>query len=352
MGGSLETHRALARGRERPDIPGEPPGSPSGDTAGMADPFTLDQLRALLTVAEEGSFSAAARKLRRVQSAVSSAMSNLEAQLDVALWDRSAKVPRLTAQGEAVLAGARRVCAEVDDLRQLAAGLAGGLEASVSLCVDQLFPLAALVELCQDFAREFPTVDLRVDTQTLSAVSARVVDGRATLGVVSPMGLAPGLARHPLARIRMVAVVSPRHPLARRRGRVPTAALRDAVQIVLAERDDAGVADQAVLSPRTWRIADLPTKHAMLVAGLGWGNLPEHAVRDDLARGRLVAIRPADWDADEHTLRLSAVHRADAPFGAAHRWALARLQQLCARDFAPPPKPKKPAKRSISQRDG
>jgi DNA-binding transcriptional LysR family regulator len=324
MGGSLETHRALARGRERPDIPGEPPGSPSGDTAGMADPFTLDQLRALLTVAEEGSFSAAARKLRRVQSAVSSAMSNLEAQLDVALWDRSAKVPRLTAQGEA----------------------------SVSLCVDQLFPLAALVELCQDFAREFPTVDLRVDTQTLSAVSARVVDGRATLGVVSPMGLAPGLARHPLARIRMVAVVSPRHPLARRRGRVPTAALRDAVQIVLSERDDAGVADQAVLSPRTWRIADLPTKHAMLVAGLGWGNLPEHAVRDDLARGRLVAIRPADWDADEHTLRLSAVHRADAPFGAAHRWALARLQQLCARDFAPPPKPKKPAKRSISQRDG
>ncbi|MDB4928718.1 MAG: lysR, partial [Myxococcaceae bacterium] len=100
----------------------------------MSDPFTLDQLRALLTVAEEGSFSAAARKLRRVQSAVSSAMSNLESQLGVDLWDRSAKVPRLTAQGEAVLAGARRVCAEADALRQLAAGLAGGLEASVSLC--------------------------------------------------------------------------------------------------------------------------------------------------------------------------------------------------------------------------
>jgi DNA-binding transcriptional LysR family regulator len=302
----------------------------------MSDPFTLDQLRALITVVEEGSFSAAARKLQRVQSAVSTAMANLETQLGLTLWDRSAKVPRLTDQGQVVLAGARRVCAEVDGLRQLAADLAGGLEASVSLCVEQLFPLPALVELCQDFAREFPTVDLRVDTQTLSAVSARVVDGRASLGVVTPPGLVPGLERHPLARIRMVPVASPRHPLAQRKGRIRTADLMDTVQIVLSERDDVGVADQAVLSPRTWRIADLPTKHAMLVAGLGWGNLPEHLVRDDLAHGRLVVLRLLDWDDDQHTLHLSAVHRAGAPFGVAHRWVVARLQQLCERDAEPP----------------
>ncbi|MDO9018609.1 MAG: LysR family transcriptional regulator [Deltaproteobacteria bacterium] len=310
----------------------------------MSDPFTLDQLRALIAVAEAGSFSAAARRLQRVQSAVSTSMANLESQLGVALWDRSTRVPQLTEQGRAVLAGAQRVCAEVDTLRRLSAGLAGGLEASVSLCVDQLFPIAPLVELCQDFAREFPSVDLRVDTQTLSAVSARVVDGRATLGVVSPLGLVPGLERHHLARIRMVAVAAPRHPLARRRGRIPTAALADSVQIVLSERDDAGVADQAVLSPRTWRIADLPTKHAMLVAGLGWGNLPEHLIRDDLARKRLVVIRPQAWGDGEHTLHLSAVHRADAPFGAAHRWVLAQLQQLCARDDARAPRrAKRPA---------
>lgn len=311
--------------------------------AAMSDPFTLDQLRALIAVAEAGSFSAAARRLQRVQSAVSTSMANLESQLGVTLWDRSTRVPRLTAHGQAALAGARRVCAEVDALRRLADGLAGGLEASVSLCVDQLFPLGALVALCQDFAREFPSVDLRVDTQTLAAVSARVVDGRATLGVVGPLGLAPGLERHPLARIRMVAIAAPGHPLARRRGPIPTAAFADSVQIVLSERDDAGVADQAVLSPRTWRIADLPTKHAMLVAGLGWGNLPAHLIRDDLARKRLVAIHPQAWGDDEHTLHLSAVHRADAPFGPAHRWVLAQLQHLCAQEVVPrAPKKKRP----------
>src|SRR5215813_14963017 len=78
----------------------------------MLETFTLDQLRALIAVSEEGSFSAAARKLHRVQSAISTAMANLESQLGVPLWDRSSKVARLTDQGQAVLAAARRVCTE------------------------------------------------------------------------------------------------------------------------------------------------------------------------------------------------------------------------------------------------
>src|SRR5690606_11714862 len=95
----------------------------------MYDPVTLDQLRALVAVEQERSFSAAARKLQRVQSAVSTAMANLEAQLGVAIFDRSTKVATLTDEGRAVLTSARRVLAEVDALRQLTAGMAEGLEA-------------------------------------------------------------------------------------------------------------------------------------------------------------------------------------------------------------------------------
>src|SRR5271165_328579 len=101
----------------------------------MFDPVTLDQLRALVAVVEEGSFSAAARKLRRVQSAISTSMANLEEQLGVTLWDRATKIPKLTSEGEAVLASARRVLAEVDSLRRLTTDMSGGLEAAVSLCL-------------------------------------------------------------------------------------------------------------------------------------------------------------------------------------------------------------------------
>jgi DNA-binding transcriptional LysR family regulator len=294
--------------------------------------FTLDQLRALIAVIEEGSFSAAARKLHRVQSAISASMANLETQLGVPLWDRSTKVAKLTDQGQAVLAAARKVCTEVDSLRKLTAGMVLGLEASVSLCVDILFPLTALVDLCERFRLEFPSVDLRVDTQTMTGVSARVIEGGATIGVASPMGVAPGLERKVLTTIQMVPVVSPQHPLAALRGPIPTARLRDSIQLVLSELQGEGHPDQAVLSSRTWRVRDLHTKHALLRAGLGWGNLPEHLVRDDVRTRRLVKIRVEAWGEDEHTLYLSAVYRGDVTFGPAHRWLLAQLEGLCLRD--------------------
>jgi DNA-binding transcriptional LysR family regulator len=303
----------------------------------MYDSVTLDQLRALLAVVEEGSFSAAARKLKRVQSAVSTSMANLETHLGVPLWDRSTKVARLTPQGTRVVGGARRVLMEADALRRLTEGMAGGVEASVSLCVDALFPVTALIDLCTGFSKAFPNVDLRLDTQLMSAVSARVLSGDATLGVVSPGGLVAGLERRVLASVRMVPVVSPQHPLARIRGSVQNEQLAEATQIVLSERSDAKAADQAVLSLRTWRVADLHTKHRLLCAGLGWGNLPDHLVHEDLRARRLVAIRPQAWAEEEHTLYLSAIYRSDQPLGPAHRWLLGELPSLCARDLEAKP---------------
>ncbi|MDP9150666.1 MAG: LysR family transcriptional regulator [Myxococcota bacterium] len=307
--------------------------------ARVYDPVTLDQLRAFVAVVEEGSFSAAARKLKRVQSAISTSMANLESQLGVPIWDRATKVAKLTPQGQAVLGSARRVLGEVDGLKRLTAGMTSGLEPSVSLCLDAFFPLEALLDSCKAFIAEFPDIDLRIDTQVLSAVSARVLDGSATLGVASPAGIAPGLERQALAPIRLVPVVSPRHPLAARRGPLPSESFADAIQIVLSEGTGVATADQGVLSSRTWRVADLHTKHMMLCAGLGWGNMPEHFVRDDLRSATLVEIRPAAWGADEHRLSLSAIYKSGTTLGPAHRWLLEELGALCARDAGAAPLP-------------
>lgn len=302
----------------------------------MLDPITLDQLRMLVTVVETGSFSAAARKLGRVQSAVSTAMMNLEAQLGITLWDRRERRATLLPEGKAVLGVARRVLSEVDVLRRVASGLAEGLEVAVSLCVDAVFPLDALVEVCSGFAKEFPSVELRVDVQTMSAVAERVLDGAATLGVAaSALAQAAVLERRALASVRMIPVVAARHPLAKHaksKGRLPHARLTDHVQIVLSERAHQGMPDQAVLSTRTWRVLDLQTKRELLRAGLGWGNLPLHVARADLDRGRLVRLRLEGWADDEHTLHLVLVHRRDATLGPAHRWLAAQLATVCARE--------------------
>ncbi len=296
----------------------------------MLDPITLEQLRVLATVVDEGSFSAAARKLQRVQSAVSTAMANLEEQLAVPLWDRSQRAATLTSAGHAVLGAARRVLAEVDALRGLAAGMKSGLEPMVSLCVDAVFPVTALVEMCRGFAKQFPGVELRVDTQTMSVVPQRVLDGAATAGVAVSAVTPSTLERRALTPIRMIPVVAAEHPLAKKRGRLSIATLSEHIQIVLSERADAGVPDRGVLSGRTWRVHDLETKHAMLRAGLGWGNLPAHMARAELEKRRLVRIRPDAWADDEHTLHLALIHRRDLTLGPAHGWVFEQLGTLCA----------------------
>ena len=106
----------------------------------MSDSFTLEQLRTFVVVNEAGNFSAAARKLQRVQSAVSTTMASLEQQLGLKLWDRSTRIATLTDEGRAILAAAARVLHDVEALRRTAAELAGGVEARVALCVDALFP--------------------------------------------------------------------------------------------------------------------------------------------------------------------------------------------------------------------
>ena len=207
----------------------------------------------------------------------------------------------------------------------------------MALCVDALFPLAALTHLCSGFAREFPAVDLRVHTEVLSAVSARVLDGSATIGVVSPAGLSAGLERMPLTAIRMIPVVGRDHPLASVRGPIASARLADAVQIVLSERHaegEGGVKDQGVLSPRTWRVGDLHTKHALLRANLGWGNLPEHLARADLRRGRLKELRIEAWAKDANKLYLSAIYKSGSTFGPAHRWLLGELGKVCTKSIS------------------
>ena len=75
----------------------------------MLDGVSLDQLRAFIASADEGSFSAAARKLRRAQSVVSEMVSGLEGQIGVTLFDRSGRYPVLTPEGAVLLADARGI---------------------------------------------------------------------------------------------------------------------------------------------------------------------------------------------------------------------------------------------------
>ncbi len=294
---------------------------------------TFDQLRVFLAIVETGSFSAAARKLNRQQSVISYTIANLEAQLGgLSLFERKTRRPALTLAGHAILADARQLASGVDGLQARARGLLAGLEAEVAIAVDVMLPTRRLVAALATFRDAFPTVTLRLYVEALGSVARLVLDRTCSVGVSGPM-LRPvdGLEQRPIGSVWMIAVASPRHPLARLPAPLSKTEARRHVQLVLTDRSDLTVGqDFAVLSPQTWRLADLGAKHALLVEGLGWGNMPEVMVREDLAQGRLVLLDIANHPG--HRYMLSAVHRSDQPPGPAAKWLLERLAGSSAED--------------------
>lgn len=287
---------------------------------------TLDQIQVFLAVVEAGSFASAARRLGRATSVVSYAIGNLEAQLGLALFDRqTTRKPQLTEAGRAILADARTVSLGLDGLRAKARGLLSGLEAEVALAVDVMLPTQRLVAALEAFQAEFPTVSLRLQVEALGAVTQLVLDGTASVGVSGPLPhRLDELSRRRIGSVELIPVAAPRHPLARAEGHLTSVLARNELQLVLTDRSalTAGQ-DMAVLSVRTWRLADLGAKHALILAGLGWGNMPEPMVRADIAAGRLVQLTLCEWGSN--TYALEAVHRIDRPPGPAARWLIDRL---------------------------
>lgn len=285
---------------------------------------TLDQIQVLLAVVEAGSFAAAARHLNRATSAVTYAIDNLEAQLGLALFDRVAtRRPSLTPAGRAVLTEARSVARGIDQLRAQVRGLLEGLEPEVSLVVDVMLPTTRLVDALQAFQAEFPSVPLRLHVEGLGAVAQLVLDGTAMVGISGPLPVAPSLERIGIGGVRLVAVAAPSHPLASRHGHAANAA-RDHIQLVLTDRSPLTQGrDFGVFARTTWRLADLGAKHALLLAGVGWGSMPDPVVRGDIEAGRLVELDLVDWR--DTVYALNAIHRGDTPPGPATRWLIDRF---------------------------
>jgi DNA-binding transcriptional LysR family regulator len=294
----------------------------------MRDPGlpTLDQLRVFIAVIDHGGFAHAARALHRTQSVISYTIANLEEQLNIALLDRSKRKPVLTEAGKALLADARAVSTKVDGMRSRAKALSQGLEAEVSIVVDIMFPSCLLVRILEAFQQEFPTVSLRLHTEALGAVMQMVMDGRCQLGISGAMP-SKTLERHAAGHVHMLPVCGPKHPLAQVEGVVPTALLREHLQLVVTDRSvlTQGT-DFGVLGLRDWRLGDLGSKHALLRGNIGWGNMPQAMVADDLATGRLVHLNVQEGK--ELQYPLFVIHRSDDELGPAGKWLQQQFVQL------------------------
>ena len=286
---------------------------------------SLDQLRVFMTVVETGSFTAAAKKLGRAISAVSYTIANLEQQLGISLFDRGqTRKPKLTEAGLAVLSKASVVAVGIDDLRASVRALLKGLEAEVALVVDVMLPSERLVDAVQAFEATFPTVKLRLHVEALGAVAQSVRRDGTMIGIGGGLlDIESDLELIHVGGVEMIPVAAPNHPLAQSRPITPGAARRYRQLILTVRTPFAEGPDVGIFAAETWRVADLGAKHALLLAGVGWGNMPEPNIRADLAAGRLVRLELPE--AKSGIYPFQAMYRTDQPPGPAAAWLIQRF---------------------------
>src|SRR5450830_1424538 len=282
--------------------------------------FSADNVDLFLSVLDRGSFSAAARALGRVPSAVSMAVAQLEAELDLVLFDRSGREPRPTAAARALEPQARSLNQGLEERLTLAIApelLAGPWSG----------PLAAL-------AAEHPLLQVELLAAPQADALKLLHEGRAQLALVFERPSLDGREGfQEVGSETLVAVMAPGHPMLAHPPAPGEPAqtfrenlLTEVRQIVVAGRDLGQSDPRFVFARHHWRTDNQVVALRLIEAGLGWGWLPQSFVRSQVAAGSLVVL-PFENLTNGLALWVDVVWSKERPLGLGARRFIELIEQ-------------------------
>ncbi|MCV6609236.1 MAG: LysR family transcriptional regulator [Amphritea sp.] len=281
--------------------------------------YNLEQLRMFVVAVESGSFSACARKLGKVQSAISQGIANLEIDLNVQLFDRSTRKPGLTEDGQRLFGYAQAILRQTEELNSAVAAIARQEEGLIRLAVDSVLRMPSFTGILQRFSDQFPATSLEVFTLPSVDIPARVAVGQADMGLMLAnvefgheveLGYIGGLPFH--------TVCAPHHPLAGQEViRAPD--LSPHRQLLL--KGESGLAEDPVpkLSADIWYTNDINTLIDMTCQGIGWTFLPDHQVTRLVKAGRLKQL-VTSFDHKPWNVPVELIKAKNHTMGPAQSW--------------------------------
>jgi DNA-binding transcriptional LysR family regulator len=277
----------------------------------MSVPLRLSfrQLEYFVAVVTHGTMAAAAVECRVSQSAISLAIADLERTLEVALFlRRKAKPLQLTAAGHQVLADARRLLVQAEELQSNARGLGQELSGTLDVgCFPSLSPFVMPTAL-EALSRVHPGIDLRFLEGSIAQLQAWLHDGSCELAVMYDVGLEPTLTGTTLYQVRPHVELAPDHPLAARR-RVRLAQLAEEPMIMLdmppSEDLFRAILAQAGVTPRvSRRVVSVEGVRALVASGRGYTVLLQRPVVPIGPVGTEVAVREIAEAVDPVAVRI------------------------------------------------
>lgn len=278
--------------------------------------ITFEQLRAFQAIVSHGTFRAAAEALNKSQPAVSSTIRNLEGECGFPLFSRERYRPELTREGRVFYDRAVAALREMGRLSALAGRLSGAEEPVVEIAVNAIYPLGGLLGVLRDVEANFPVTQFTLSTEMLGGAMERLATGEIDIALTTDIDYRPEtMELLPFDQVRIIPVAHRDYAPAGN-GQFNTADdMRSFVQVLVAD-SSAGPNRQSLdVLPevRHWVVSDVAAKKDIILAGMGWGGLPEHVVADELKSGVLVRIHVEGFEI--RTSQLYIIRRTDRPAG-------------------------------------
>lgn len=294
---------------------------------------SLRQLRYLVNLAERLNFRAAAEDSFVTQSTLSAGIKELESQLGVELVERDTRTVRLTDIGADVVARARTLLAQAQDLVDLAKGAGEPLSTSLRLGVIPTIAPFMLPGLLPPLRAAHPTLKLFLREDLTERLLDRLRSGDLDVALIALPYETGELLTRELFRDEFWFVAREDDPLARSR-EVAVRALKPGNVLLLEEghclREHAisACGARAANAETALEATSLYTLIQMVEGGLGVTLLPEMTLKAGLLNGTALVARPFSTDVPARTIALVArptsAHRRD--FELLAEFILARLK--------------------------
>jgi DNA-binding transcriptional LysR family regulator len=286
--------------------------------------YSPEALEAFAQVVALGSFSAAARRLGKSQSTVSEAISRLEIDLGVELFDRSSKQPTLTEAGRSLQGRVDEVLAASDKLRRAAGRLAEGMEPRLTLVLSDANQFAEFEVRMAELDQRFPELELECVFAEHGDAINLIQTGRASLGLLSAQASYPPEVGHATIaeRADFGLFVSHKHPLAAEVSvDYPKLAQHRALRLNTLVDESVPTSDLPAGGLRSWSAPNYLLLMDMAVFGFGWSALPRWLV-SGYAQGRLKELQVPGWP---RSSAVDVIWSRQKSLGPAGAWLLSTL---------------------------
>ncbi|MDQ8935185.1 LysR family transcriptional regulator [Acinetobacter rudis] len=255
--------------------------------------FTTENIDVFLKILDTGSFSAAARALNRVPSAVSMNIANIEAELGIDLFIRTPRKVIPTAEALALAPQARIISEQLKQLNKHAYEMSLGLESTLKLGIASDVNHQKMLCAIQQLSLKYPLLNIEIITAPQDDLFKLLYSEKIAL-CLSSAPIRINIEEHLqlVTTETIVATISPKHVLIKDilKKDINIEDLINIRQIVVAS-SELEISDvRPVVAASYWKTNDINTAINMVETGLGWGNFPLSLVQPLIKSGRLIQL--------------------------------------------------------------